>query len=92
MNDQRNALTAIVASATGVGADEAAARTQLAIDQSAVEIRRARQAAVVQALFIALSLVLGAAVAWFAACEGDREREANLVPHWDWSYRRRMSR
>jgi hypothetical protein len=90
-NDQRDALSAIVSSATGVSADEADARTQTAITQSALEIRRARQAAVLQAFFVAAALLLGAAVAWFSACEGGREREVNLVPRWDWSFRRRTA-
>jgi hypothetical protein len=89
-SDERAALSRLVSSATGVSADEADARTQIAIDQSALEIRRAREAAVLQAFFVAASLLLGAAVAWFAASEGGREREVNRVPRWDWSFRRRV--
>jgi hypothetical protein len=73
----------------GVTLDDAQSRVDHAITASGQELRRARMAAVLQAFFIAAALFIGAAVAWFAACEGGRDREAGAVPVWDWSMRRR---
>ena len=88
--EDRDYLAAIAASQTGVAPTDAVTRADRAIAQSATEIRRARQAAVIQAFLIAASLMVGAAVAWFAAREGGHERERGWVPRWTWSPRRRM--
>jgi len=89
--EDRDYLAAIVTSQTGLGSAEAASRADRVIAESAVEIRRARQAAVLQAFLIAAALLVGAAVAWFAACEGGNDRERGWLPRWNWSARRRMA-
>ena len=85
----RDALASIAAKSTGLSMDVAIGRADRAIRESAQELRRARVAAVLQAFFIGAALLVGAAVAWFSACEGGREREAGTFPVWDWSFRRR---
>jgi hypothetical protein len=88
----RDYLTSMVAAFTGISRDEAANRTDYAIQTSADEIHRARSAAVIQAFMIAAALLIGAAVAWFASVEGGRDREEEKVPVWNWSYRSRNVR
>ena len=72
--------------------DEATFRVNHAIAASADELKRAREAAVLQAFMVAAALLVGAAVAWFAATEGGRDRERGVFPVWDWSWRRREER
>jgi hypothetical protein len=88
-NEDRRYLATTVANITGVGADDAAARVDRVISESSQEIRRARIAAVLQAFFVGAALLVGAAVAWFTACEGGRDRELGVFPIWDWSTNRR---
>jgi hypothetical protein len=85
----RDYLSAIVADVTGMPSDGATARVDREIAAARQELHRARTAAVLQAFFIAAGLLLGAAVAWFSACEGGRDREGGVFPIWDWSLRRR---
>jgi len=85
----REYLTAIVGAETQTPPEEARDRVNREIAASRDELHRARSAGVLQAFFVAAALFVGAAVAWFAACEGGREREAHLFPLWDWSFRRR---
>ena len=82
--EDRDYLAAIAASQTGLSPQDAASRADRAIAQSAIEIRRARQAAVLQAFMIAAAMFVGAAVAWFAAREGGNERERGWLPRWSW--------
>lgn len=85
----REYLSTVVASTTQAPPDVARERVDRAIAASASELHRARVAGILQAFFIAAALFVGAAVAWFAACEGGRERETGQFPVWDWSFRRR---
>jgi hypothetical protein len=82
-DEDRRYLTLVVASSTGIGAEEAASRVNHEIDASTRELRRARIAAVLQAFFIGAALLVGAAVAWFTATEGGRDREANRLFVWE---------
>jgi hypothetical protein len=88
-NDDRRYLTLVTAKSTGLALEDAQARVDREIAASAQELRRARIAAVLQAFFIGAALFIGAAVAWFTACEGGRDREEGAIPVWDWSMRRR---
>jgi hypothetical protein len=85
----REYLTAVVSAATQTPPEEARDRVNREIAASRDELHRARSAGVLQAFFVAAALFVGAAIAWFAACEGGREREAHILPLWDWSFRRR---
>jgi hypothetical protein len=85
----REYLAAVVSAETQSPPDAARDRVDREIAASRDELHRARSAGVLQAFFIAAALFVGAAVAWFSACEGGREREARVLPLWDWSFRRR---
>ena len=85
--DDRDYLSAVVGNQTGIGADEASARVNKAISDSQTEIRRARQAAVMQAFLVAAALLAGAAIAAFTAYEGGRDRERGAIPRFNWSFR-----
>jgi hypothetical protein len=82
-NEDRRYLASLTANLTGLSEDEAKARSDRAISASAQELRRARVAAVIQAFFIAVALLVGAAVAWAAASEGGREREQGVFHFWE---------
>jgi hypothetical protein len=90
-NEDRDYLSVLTASMTGLAPADADARVNRVIAESKDEIHKGRVAAVLQAFMIGAALMLGLAVSWFAAEEGGREREANYIPVWDWSWRRRYS-
>lgn len=81
-NPDRDYLTTITAAVTEIPPDMAALRVNHAIAMAKDEIHRARVAGVLQAFFIAAALFVGAAAAWFAACEGGRDRERGIFPAW----------
>lgn len=83
--DDRDYLASMVASETSVDPAEAQSRVNRVIGEAALDIHRARQAAVLQAFLIAAALLLGAAVAAFAAFEGGRDRERSSFPRWTWA-------
>lgn len=85
----RDYLATVISSLAGMPIDAARERVDREIAASRDELHRSRTAGVLQAFFVAVALFVGAAVAWFAACEGGREREAGEYPLWDWSFRRR---
>lgn len=84
----RRYLALITANITGASLDQARENVNRQIAASARELRRARTAAVLQAFFIGAALLVGAAVAWFSACEGGRERETRSYPGFAWHRRR----
>jgi len=81
-NPDRDYLTTITAAVTEIPPDMAAQRVNHAVAAAKDEIHRARVAGVLQAFFIAAALFVGAAAAWFAACEGGRDRERGIFPAW----------
>ena len=83
-SDERNYLAQLVSNRTAMPTDQAAARVERVIGAAAQELHRARVAAVLQAFMIAAGLLLGAAVAWYAAVEGGRDRQRGRLPVWDW--------
>jgi len=87
-NPDRRYLYSMVESAIGLRPDQSVPRVDHAITASAQELHRARVAAVLQAFFIGAALFVGAAVAWFSACEGGRDRETGTFPVWS---RKRLS-
>jgi hypothetical protein len=87
--DDRSYLSNIVALRTGVNNAEADDRVNRIIAESKDELRRARAAAVIEAFLFVAALLLGAAVAWFSAEEGGRDRELGRIPVWDWRFRPR---
>jgi hypothetical protein len=87
--DDRIYLSNIVAMRAGVSGPEADDRANRIIADSKDELRESRAAAVMEAFLIATALLIGAAVAWFSAAEGGRDREVGRWPVWDWSLRPR---
>lgn len=87
--EDRSYLSNIVALRAGVNNAEADDRVNRIIGQSKDELHRARAAAVMEAFLIAVALLLGAAVAWFSAEEGGRDRELGRIPVWEWRFRPR---
>jgi len=88
-SEDRAYLAMLASHEAGVSPEEAQARSDHAVAESRDELRRAREAAVLQAFMIAAALLVGAAVAWYSAYEGGLDRQEGAVPVWDWSYRRR---
>jgi hypothetical protein len=89
--EDRSYLSNIVALRAGVNNAEADDRVNRIIAQSKDELHRARTAAVMEAFLVAAALLLGAAVAWFSAEEGGRDRELGRIPVWDWRFRPRRT-
>ncbi|HEX4157323.1 MAG TPA: hypothetical protein VHY79_02535 [Rhizomicrobium sp.] len=87
--DDKAYLTKIVALRTGINDAEADDRVNRILAESKSELHKARVAAVMEAFLIAAALLVGAAVAWFSAAEGGRDRELGRLPVWDWSMRPR---
>lgn len=86
--EDRDYLTMLVASRAHVPPGEADARVSKAIPRAHDALKRARQAGVMIAFLTVVALLLGAAVSWFAAQEGGREREVGGAPTWrSWSTR-----
>lgn len=85
-SDERNYLAQIVSSRTGMSTSLAAARVERVIGEASQELHRARVAAVLQAFMIAAGLLLGAAVAWYSAVEGGRDRQRGGLPVWEWRF------
>jgi hypothetical protein len=85
-SDERNYLAQLVYDRTGLSSDGAAARVERVIAAAGQELHRARVAAVLQAFMIAAGLLIGAAVAWYAAVEGGRDRQRGGLPVWDWRF------
>jgi len=89
--EDRDYLSTVVATQTGTSLPDASARVDREIAQAKTEIHRARQAAVMQAFLVAAALLVGAAVAWYAALEGGRDRRQGSYPRWSWSVRSRIA-
>jgi hypothetical protein len=89
--DDRTYLSNIVALRAGVSAPEADDRVNRIIAESKNALHRARAAAVMEAFLIAAALLVGAAISWFSAEEGGRDRELGRLPVWNWPLRRRKA-
>ena len=85
--EDRAYLTSLVAGVTKIPEPEAAARVDRAVSEAHTAIGNARKAAILEAFLIGAALLLGAAIAWFAAEEGGRERDAGTLPTWNWRLR-----
>lgn len=85
--DDRTYLASLVSGITGTPASDAQARTDRAIAEAHTALSNARKAAIIEAFMVGAALLLGAALAWFAAEEGGRERDADTLPTWNWRLR-----
>jgi hypothetical protein len=87
-DEDRSYLSMLVSTRANVSPDEADARVSKAIGRAHDALKRARQSGVLIAFLSAVALLLGAAVSWYAAREGGRERELGGAPTWrSWSSR-----
>jgi hypothetical protein len=84
-SDDRDYLSSIVASRSGLDPAASDQRVSDAIAQSKLAISRARAATAIEAFAAAAALLIGAAVAWFAAIEGGRDRENRRRLAFSWS-------
>ncbi len=86
--EDRQYLTMLVSTRAHVSPEEADARVSKAIPRAHDALKRARSAGVMIAFLTVVALLLGAAVSWYAAQEGGREREMGAAPSWrTWSSR-----
>ena len=86
--EDRAYLVRLTAANTGLAPPEAEKRVDTVITQARDNIRKARRAAVILAFMAGAAALLGAAIAWFAACAGGSHRDGTcLAPSmtWGWS-------
>lgn len=79
--EDRTYLVQLVSGIAGLAGPDAERRADSVIAASKTAIARSRKSAVIAAFSIAASILLGAVVAWFAACEGGRHRDGTS-PGW----------
>jgi hypothetical protein len=84
--DDRAYLIRLTAANTGLAPPEAEKRVDTIIAQARDNIRKARRAGIILAFMAGAAALLGAAIAWFAACAGGRHRDdRTTVPSMTWS-------
>ncbi len=89
-SDDRAYLVRLTAANTGLAAPEAEKRVDTIITQARDNIRKARRAGVILAFMAGAAALLGAAVAWFAAGAGGRDRVSAPSMTWGWNGPRMM--
>jgi hypothetical protein len=84
--EDRGYLVRLTSAQTGLAGPEAEKRVDTVIAQVRDNIRKARRAGVILGFMAAAAALLGAAVAWFAACAGGRHRNgrSGLSMTWGW--------
>lgn len=85
--DDRAYLVRLTAATTGLSPADADKRVNEVAGAAKSDIDRARRSAVLLGFLIGASALVGAAVAWFAACVGGRHRDGRqVVPSYlDWA-------
>lgn len=82
--DDRTYLAHLVANQTGIAQPEAEKRVDRAVEAARIAVKKARQSGVILGFSIAVSLLLGAAAAWYAASLGGQHRDTAGPPlRWD---------
>jgi hypothetical protein len=76
-DDDRAYLVRLVTARTGLAQPEADRRVTEVIARAKADISRARKTGVLIAFMAGAAALLGAAVAWFAACAGGRDRDGS---------------
>jgi hypothetical protein len=80
----REYLVRLVANQTGIAPAETEQRVNEAISSTTLAVKRRRQTGVIVGFSIAVSLLLGAAAAWYAARLGGEHRDQTAPPlRWD---------
>jgi hypothetical protein len=83
-SEDRDYLVRLVANQTGIALAEAEQRVNEAISSATRAVKRTRQIGVIMGFSIAVSLLLGAAAAWYAARLGGEHRDQTAPPlRWD---------
>jgi hypothetical protein len=77
-DDDRAYLVRLVTARTGLAQPEAERRVNEVIARAKDDISRARKTGVILAFMAGAAALLGAAVAWFAACAGGRDRDGEV--------------
>jgi predicted transcriptional regulator len=83
--EDRIYLIRLTSAVTGIGDADAQRRVDDVAARARDDISRARRSAVILAFFAGSAAIVGAAVAWFAACAGGRVRdgeEPHALLHW----------
>ena len=80
--EDRAYLVQLATAITGLTGPDAERRVDNVLAYAKTAIARSRRSAVIAAFSIAASILLGAVVAWFAACEGGRHRDGAVAPDW----------
>jgi hypothetical protein len=78
--DDRAYLAQLTASVTGLSTPDAEKRVDTVIAQARDNIRKARRTGVILAFMAGAAALVGAAVAWFAACAGGQHRDGKSAP------------
>jgi hypothetical protein len=81
--EDRTYLVRLVAARTGIPQPDAERRVDDAITGATTAVQKARRSAVILAFGTAVSLLVGAAAAWYASCVGGRHRD-NVAPSLTW--------
>jgi MFS family permease len=84
--DDRAYLVRLIAARTGIAPSAAENRVNDAIAAATTAVQKARRSAVILGFATAVSLLFGAAAAWFASCAGGRHRD-NVAPSLTWRWR-----
>jgi hypothetical protein len=79
--EDRAYLVQLVNGVTGLAGPDVERRVDNIIVSAKSAITRSRRSAIIAAFSVAASILLGAVVAWFAACEGGRHRDG-AGPGW----------
>jgi hypothetical protein len=85
-SDDRAYLVRLTTANTGLAAPESEKRVDTIITQARDNIRKARRAGVILAFMAGAAALLGAAIAWFAACAGGRHRDDGSAPSMTWGW------
>jgi hypothetical protein len=84
--EDRAYLVRLVSGVTGLAPPEAEKRVDTIVTQARDNIGKARRASVILAFMAGAAALLGAAVAWFAACAGGNHRDGTSTFSMTWGW------
>lgn len=87
-NADRTYLAQLVASYTGLSAQEAEQRVSQVVERARAATEQARRVGIIAAFLTAASLLVSAVAAWYAATSGGEHRERGIL--WPGAARRRL--
>ena len=86
--DDRAYLVRLIAARTGIAQPDAERRVDDAMAGATTAVQKARRSAVILGFATAVSLLAGAAAAWYASCVGGRHRD-DVAPSLTWRWPQR---